>query len=580
MRNTHSPPARAIGAGARRGQPSLCGSDKLVGMTAPVERARTAFARQEWRDAFRAFAETAEAESLDPADYERLAVSAYLVGEDDECVEAWEAAHRAALDAGDGAGAARCAFWLGLCLMLRAQVAQASGWFARAERLIEDARLDCAAAGYLLIPGALGALEGGDAGAARDLAVRATELANRFDDPDLRAFGTLGHGQALIAMGDTAGGTARLDEVMVSVTAGEVGPVTSGIVYCAVILECMDLFDMQRASEWTDALSAWCDAQPDLVPYRGQCMVHRSQLQQAAGDWADAITSIEEACQRLTDPPHPALGLAYYQEAELHRLVGAFDDAEASYRLASRHGRDPMPGLALLELARGDVDAAATSIQRALHEARSPQQRPALLFAAVDILRATGDLPGARSAADELAGIAAGSSSEVLDALSAQSKGTVLTGEGDPATALPELRAAAMAWQSLQMPYEAARTAVLFGLACSALGDRTTAALEFGNARETFTELGAVPDLERLATLSKGLVEGAIPRAGATAATLSPREREVLAQVVAGRTNRQIAEALVISQHTVARHLEHIFAKLGVTSRAAATAYAYEHDLL
>jgi DNA-binding NarL/FixJ family response regulator len=550
-------------------------------MTGSLEGARAAFARQAWRDAFHAFVGTAKEQPLDPADYERLAVAAYLVGEDDECVAAWEAAHRATLETGDGAGAARCAFWLGLCLALGGHLAQASGWFARAGRLIDDEQLDCPAAGYLLVPQLLGALETGDAAVARDLAVRATELANRFDDPDLRAFGSLGHGQALIAMGDTAGGTARLDEVMVSVTAGEVGPVTSGIVYCAVILECMHRFDMQRAAEWTDALSAWCDAQPDLVPYRGQCLVHRSQVQQAAGDWPDATRSIAAACQHLTNPPHPALGLAYYQEAELHRLVGAFDEAEERYRLASRYGHHPMPGLAWLDLARGDAEAAATAIRRAWHEARNPQQRPALLFAAVDILRAAGELTDARAAADELATFATTSSSEVLTAMAAQARGAVLTGEGDPAGALGELRAAATAWQSLQMPYEAARTAVLLGLACSALGDRTSAALEFGNAKATFTELGATPDLERLATLSKGLVGGhTADTAAEAAAVLSPREREVLAHVAAGMTNREIAEALVISQHTVGRHIEHIFTKLGVASRAAATAYAYEHHLL
>lgn len=550
-------------------------------MTFSVEQARAAFARQAWGDAFSAFTATAKGASLDAADHERLAVCAYLLGEDDECAEAWEAAHRVALEADDAAGSGRCAFWLAMCLMLRGQMAQAGGWLTRAERLIEDAKLDCAASGYLLIPGLLGSLDAGDPTTARDLAMQATEVANRFDDADLRAFGTLGHGQALIAMGDSAGGTARLDEVMVSVTAGEVGPITSGIVYCAVILECMRLFDMQRASEWTDALSAWCDAQPDLVPYRGQCLVHRSQLQQAAGDWRDAILTAEAACQRLTDPLHPALGLAYYQEADLHRLVGAFEKAETEYRQASRNGLHPMPGLALLALARGVAGDAAASIRRALQEAGNPLERPALLAAAVDILRATGDLPGARSAADELAAIAAASPSQVLGAMAAQATGAVLVVEGDPAAGLAELRAAATACQSLHMPYEAARTAVLLGLACSALGDRTSAALEFDNARDTFTELGAVPDLDRLTTLTSGLLEGPVPRTEAEGTpVLSAREREVLVLVAEGKTNREIGAQLVISRHTVGRHLENIFAKLGVTGRAAATAHAYEHRLL
>lgn len=550
-------------------------------MTSSVERARAAFARQAWADGFSAFTAAAERSSLDAADYERLAVCAYLIGEDDECAAAWEAAHRAAREAGDMAGSARCAFWLGMILMLRGQMAQAGGWLTRAERLTEDAQRDCAAAGYLLIPKLLGALDAGDPTTARDLAVEATELGDRFQEADLRAFGTLGHGQALIAMGDAAAGTARLDEAMVSVTAGEVGPITSGIVYCAVILECMQLFDMPRASEWTDALSAWCDAQPDLVPYRGQCLVHQSQLQQVGGRWPDAMTTAEGACRRLSDPPHPALGRAYYQQAELHRLVGAFEEAEAAYRQASRNGYHPVPGLALLELARGDGAAAASTIRRALQEAGDSAERPVLLVAAVDIFRSIGELPDARVAADELATITSSSSSEVLRATAAQATGGVLVGEGDPAAALVGLRAAATAWQSLQMPYDRARTTVLLGLACSALGDRTSAALEFDNARDTFTELGAIPDLDHLAGLVGGLVEGTDRRTEAgEGAPLSDRERQVLAHVAAGKTNREIAAELHISQHTVGRHVEHIFTKLGVTTRAAATAYAYEHDLL
>lgn len=550
-------------------------------MTSSVDRARAAFARQEWGEAFSAFTATAERAWLDATDLERLAVCAYLIGHDDECEEAWEAAHRVALSANDAAGSARCAFWLALCLMLRGHMAQAGGWLTRAERLIKERGLDCAASGYMLIPGVLASLDAGDPTAARDQAVQATELGDRFDDADLRSFGTLGHGQALIAMGDTIGGTALLDEVMVSVTADEVGPITSGIVYCAVILECIQLFDLQRASEWTDALSAWCDAQPELVPYRGQCLVHRSQLKQAAGDWSNAITAAEAACQHLNDPPHPALGLAYYQEAELHRLVGSFATAEARYRQASRNGYQPMPGLALLKLAQGEAGAAVAAIQRALQEPGHPLKRTALLSAAVDILRATDDLPGARSVAEELAAVAAASSAEVIRAMAAQATGTVLVGEGDPAAALAELRAAATAWRALHMPYEAARTAVLVGVACAALGDRTTAALELDNAKDAFTELGAIPDLDRLRRLTSGLVDGPAPRTnmGGTPA-LSAREREVLVHVAAGRTNREIASTLVISQHTVGRHLENIFTKLGVTNRAAATAYAYEHDLL
>jgi DNA-binding NarL/FixJ family response regulator len=544
-----------------------------------VQPGRDAFARGAWTEAYQAFADAPQ--DLEAADLERLAVAAYLIGKDDDSASAWEAAHRRHLAAQHPAEGARCSFWLSLCLLLQGQMAQAGGWLSRTEGIIETADLDCVATGYLLIPGLLGALDDGDASGARAMAVQATAIGDRFDDPDLRAFGTLGHGQALIAMGDTTAGTARLDEVMVSVIAGEIGPITTGIVYCAAVLECMRLFDLARASEWTTALSAWCDAQPDLVPYRGQCLVHQAQLQQAAGEWPQAMMTIESACRRLTDPPHPALGLAYYQEAELHRLTGSFDHAEAEYREANRHGYPPEPGLALLELARGDADAAATTIRHALEEVESAYERPALLAATVDILRATGDLAGVRSAAAELAEIAADSTSVVLGAMAAQATGAALLAEGAPSEALTHLRAAAATWHSLNMPYERAQATLLVGQSRAALDDLISATLEFRTAHAVFSELGARPDLDRLASLTAGLEVSAQSNDAITGPrTLSPREREVLAHVAAGKTNREIATELVISQHTVGRHLENIFAKLGVTSRAAATAYAYEHDLL
>jgi DNA-binding NarL/FixJ family response regulator len=544
-----------------------------------VEAARESFARQAWREACRTFTTAAEDASLTPDDYERLAISAYLTGEDDLCERAWDAAHRAALEAGDPAAAARCSVLLALCLVLKGQMARAGGWLARAERLVDDAGVECAATGYILVPRLLGALDA-DPSSAADLALEATELGRRFGDPDLQALGVLGHGQALVAMGQVDAGIARLDEVMVSVTGGEIGPVVAGITYCAVIIECLQLHDFARASEWTGALGDWCDAQPDLVPYRGQCLVHRSQLQQIAGRWSDAVSTAEAARRYLADPPHPALGLAYYQEAELHRLRGDLDRAETGYREASRHGHDPTPGLALLELARGGVTAAAVTIGRTLKEHRKTPERLALLAAAVEIRRTAGDLEGARAAADELAAIAARASSTVLEAMAAHALGTVLASEGDMAAALSQLRLAARAWQSLSMPYEAARTAVAVGVACAAMGDGVAASLELDNARAVFAELGARPDLERLAALA-GLGDGRSASAATDrGAGLSPREREVLAELAAGKTNREIAETLVISQHTVGRHVESIFTKLDVTSRAAATAYAYEHRLL
>jgi DNA-binding CsgD family transcriptional regulator/tetratricopeptide (TPR) repeat protein len=548
--------------------------------------------RSSWVEVHRALSTTAPG-ALDASDLERLAVADYLTGRDDDSAVAWEAAHRRHLESGDIAEAARCSFWLALCLLLRGHGARASGWLRRTEDLLDDAHRDCRAAGYLLIPQFLGALDT-DPERAQQLAERVTEFGERFHDPDLRAFGVLAHGQALIALGDTVSGTARLDDVMVSVTAGEVGPITTGVVYCAVILECVRMFDVARACEWTEALSTWCERQPELVPYRGQCLVHRAQLQQARGEWTEAVVTAEAACQWLHDPPHPALGAAYYQAAELQRLCGALDDADTSYREAHRHGHSPVPGLALLELARGDAAAAEATIRRALAEtaqplddappdriALSPADRPALLAAAVDIFSERGDLASARAAADELAVHAAGSKPEMLRALAAQALGTVACAEGDPSAALAHLRAAAASWRALNMPYERARVAVRIGVACAALGDHASAAMEFESAQETFVALGARPDIDHLAQLA---APGAAPAAARPDVDrghrLSAREREVLAQVAAGKTNREIARDLTISQHTVGRHLENVFAKLGVTNRAAAIAYAYEHQLL
>ena len=516
--------------------------------------------------------------SADTSDYERAAIEAFLRGADAECANEWEAAHRAALTVGDIDEAARFAFWLGFVLLSAGQAARANGWFARSESLIAHSNTECRASGYLLIPQGLRALEAGDPLGAQRLGANAAAIGLRFDDADLYALGMLCQGQALIAAAEPDTGMAKLDEVMLAVTAGELGAIATGIAYCAVILECVALYDLRRAAEWTEGLEGWCDARSGLVPFRGQCLVHRSQLRQAEGDWPGAVDSAQQACARLSDPPHPALGLAHYQCGEMHRLLGAFDSAEHAYREASRCGYDPVPGLALLELAKGDGTVAAATILRALAEAGPSVSRPALLAAAVEIHCTTGDISAARQASGELSVNAARSGSMLLTAMADQAAGAVLVGAGNTQAALRPLRAAATAWRAAHMPYEAARTAVLLGLACAALGDRVGADVEFNTAATVFRQLGAAPDLQKVERLAAGLADTMTRHGEST--VLSARELEVLAHLAAGLTNREIAEALVVSPHTVARHVEHIYAKLGVSNRTAATAYAYEHHLV
>jgi DNA-binding NarL/FixJ family response regulator len=497
-------------------------------------------------------------------------MAAYLVGRDGESADHWAGAYHECLRLGDAARAARCAFWLGLGLLLRGEAARGGGWLTRARRLVEDGQLECVEQGYLLVPVALQSMEEGDAASAEATFVRVTQIGEQFGEPDLLTFAHLGRGQALIRLGEGPQGVALLDEAMLAVTAGEVSPILAGIAYCAVIEACQEAFDLRRAQEWTAALSRWCASQPDLVPYRGQCLVHRAELLQLHGAWQEALDEVHLACERLAG--QPAVGTAFYEQAELYRLRGEFAKAEGAYRQASRYGREPQPGLALLRLAQGQIEAAAAAIRRLVDESHDRVRRSRLLASYVEIMLAAGDVGAARVAADELAEIAAGLDAALPRAVSAYAAGAVLLGEGDARAALASLRRACTAWQELEAPYEAARVRVLIGLGCRALGDRDSAELELDAARYVFEQLGAAPDLAQARALSR--------KAARAAGGLTAREVEVLRLVATGKTNRAIAADLVISEKTVARHLSNIFTKLGVWSRSAATAYAYEHDLL
>ena len=531
--------------------------------------ARNAFARQAWGEAYAALAAERE---LAAGDLERLAVAAYLIGHDDESARAWERAHHAYAAAADPDGAARCGGWLGIGLLLRGEMAQGAGWLARAARLLGAAGGEWASRGYLLVPAFLEAL-GRDPEAADAIADEIVGIAQRFGDKDLLALGMLGRGQAALAQGQIARGMNVFDEAMVAVATGDVSPLAAGIVYCGVIEACMIAHDLRRAGEWTAALENWCAAQPDLVPYRGQCLVHRSQVLQAHGAWPEAVAAAQRAIKHLTEAAHPAVGLALYQQAELHRLRGELADAERAYRAASQHGLEPAPGFALLRLAERKLSAAVAAIRRMLDESRGQPQRSTMLAAFIEIMLAAGDIEAAGSAADELETIAARADVLLLGAVAAFATGSVRLAQGDAAAALTELRRACTKWNELEMPYDVARARVQIAFACRALGDHDAAELELANARAAFERLGARPDLQRIDTVTE-------PTSPLRPAGLTERECEVLRLVAAGESNRAIATQLVISEHTVGRHLQNIFAKLGVTSRAAATAYAYEHRLV
>ncbi len=538
-----------------------------------VEAGRQAIEQRAWADAYEVLTEAAGTVSLDAADLERLATAAYLSGHDVESTDAWARAHQARLDAGEFEDAVRCAFWLGYGLIVRGEMARGGGWMARARTLVDEHELDCAESGYLLVPEALTALGGGDARRAQALFEEVLATARRFDDSDLDALGMLGCGQAQVEMGRIADGVGLFDQAMVSVLAGEVSPAVAGIVYCAVIDKCQGAFDVRRAREWTTALNRWCEAQPGLVPYRGQCLVHRSQILQLHGAWSEAFEEAMRARDRLAEPPHPAIGMAHYQLGEIYRLRGEFEEAEKSFERANEQGRPPQPGLALLRLAQRRVDGAAASIERSMAEASNRAVRARLLPAYVEIMLTANLIDKARAASDELFEVAAEARFAYLDAAAAHCGGAVLLAEGRPRPALKSLREAWQTWQELEAPYEAARTRVLIAAACQEIDDRDGAELEYQTARRVFEQLGAAPDLKRAADVV------AADRTGPDE-NITPREHEVLRLLAAGKTNREIATRLIISGKTVERHVSNIFTKIGVSNRAAATAYAYDHGLV
>ncbi|MQA61983.1 MAG: DNA-binding response regulator [Actinophytocola sp.] len=543
--------------------------------TDALVQGRESFGRRAWRDAFEELSAADERAPLDADDLERLAMAAYLLGRDEPAVACFERAHRAFLDRGAVERAVRCAFWLGYSLMQRGRHAEGGGWFGRAKRLLDEHAVDAVERGYLLLPAAKRTLDSGDPGAAVEMFDEAARIADRFGDPELIAWSRMGRARALIACGDVGQGLAMLDEAMLAVTTADVSPMAAGVVYCALIITCRDIFDWRRAQEWTAVLSRWCATQQDLKPYHGQCLVHRSEIMQMHGEWPDAMAEARQACAHLADPPgDPVLGMAQYQVGELLRLRGEFSRAEQAYRDAGDAGHAVHPGLALLRLAQGRIDEAEAAIRRIVAESEDDRvKRCRVLAAFVEIMLAAGDVDAARTATDELAEFAADLDAPYLRAVAVSARGAILLADGDSQAACVALRRAWSSWQELDAPYEAARVRLLMTQACRRLDDHDTANMELDAARRVFEQLGATPALVQAAELS-GRPKPSAPGG------LTPREVDVLRLVATGVSNREVATRLVISERTVARHMSNIFTKLGVASRAAATAYAYQHELM
>jgi DNA-binding CsgD family transcriptional regulator len=519
--------------------------------------------------AFAAFISADRRTPLQIEDLDLLSVSAYLSGHDVEFYRVLERLHRVHEDTDNRAAAARCAFWIGFGFLLRGDLGQSNAWVRRGEEHI--AGHDCVERGYLFLTTAEQQLRNGDAEAAQATAKEAEAIGNRWRDSDLAAAARHIRGRALIARGDIQPGLTLLDQTMLAVVGGELSPIMTGLMYCSVIEACREVYAIGRAHEWTSAMSRWCEQQSEMIAFNGTCLVHRAEIMQFHGAWSESLAEACRACERARRLERKPPGQALYQQAEIHRLRGEHALAEEAYRYASQLGFEPQPGLALLRLAQRRIGAAVAAIRRLLLVTTEPLRRAPLLPAHIEIMLASGCLDEARSSCEELDRVAAVCETDVLRAQARHAQGAIALAEGDAEAALGAFRLAFEIWKRLDAPYETARTRVLAGCACRALGDEDAAALEFQAARSVFEELGARPDRDAL---------DALPPSSDRKHLLTAREHEVLMLVAAGRTNKAIAEALRLSERTIDRHVSNILTKLDVPSRAAATAYAYSHGIL
>jgi class 3 adenylate cyclase len=469
-----------------------------------LQSARLAAGRHAWREAYDDYTRV-DKDELTPGDLERFGEAAWWSGRLEEAITLRERAYAAYASSGEKLNAARLALTLSWDHGGRAAFAVSNGWFANAERIL-SALPESTEHGFLTLTRAVNVLFGeGDLADAIVDFDRALDLGRRLGDRDIEVLALTGKGRALIKLGEAEQGLALMDEAAASAICGELRPYATGLVYCMTISSCHDVGDYRRAAEWTEAANRWCDRQ-DVTGFPGACRIHRAEIMRLRGDLVEAERQAIAACEELHDFERSITAGGYYEVGEIRRRLGDFSAAQEAYRMANELGRDPQPGLALLRLAEGKVDAAVAGITRSLADTEDPLARMRRLPAQAEIAIAAHDLKTARAALDELEAIVdsykiGGRRAPAFDATVHLAAGQIKLAENDTDGAARCLQRARDEWQKVGAPYETAQARMLLGIAFRRRGDEHAATAELEPALATFERLGAKLDAERVKEL-------------------------------------------------------------------------------
>lgn len=542
----------------------------MAGLAEVVELAHDAARARRWSQTYRLLRDVDPTE-LTPDDLMLFADAAWWCCRVPEEIALRRRAFREFSASNRPRQAASAAWELALRHSLRGQTVESSGWLRMAQRALED-QPDCVEKGYVACSESEAALGGGEMLQAQAHAERALAVGERFDESGLVALALTWKGLCSLLRHEMDEGLKLLDEAMATITSREMDEKVAGWVACFAVGLCMDAADVRRAAAWSQAAWEWASALPEATPFHGICRVHQVEVMHLQGRLEDAAAQARRACdEMLAFDPHLA-GEAFYVTGEILRRQGDLPGAEQAFRRARELGHDAQPGLALIRQAEGRTHAAMAALRAASTDASGlPFRRASVLAALVHVALAADAVDCAGDACRDLDAVAVSSASEAVSALAGTTRARLRLVGGDAEGALAALRPAADIWRSLDLHGELAEARLLTGLALRQLGDDEGAALELAAAHRAFVDLGATADADRVAAQMAD--EDARPGG------LSARECEVLRLVAAGHTNRQIAAELVLSEHTVARHLSNIYTKLRVPSRTKAAAFAFQHDL-